>query len=190
MPAEDGSPGVIDNGGSVTALISLAEEIREGNVNCGTSSVTILLTCGEEVGTQGARCYAEERWRDVGENEKNSVFLINLELSGQEGDMYYIQKTGVLLNWYPADTGLVDHINRVRQSMGEKPLVPEPRLTDDSIHFGRAGIPIITIGHTGNPEEGFLYRFHTVNDSMERFYLPNLLDMKQTLIKTIELYTQ
>ncbi|MCP4130506.1 MAG: Zn-dependent exopeptidase M28 [bacterium] len=188
LPAEKDSPGVIDNGGSVVTLLALAEDIKKGAVDVGSSNITILLTSGEEVAFQGAIHYVKERWGGKGVSKKEPVFFINLELSGQRGKMYYAKEAGGIFSTFPAHPGLVERFNRVRKSMGKELITRDSLTKDDSIPFATAGVPVITVGHTGKPGMGFA-GFHSIHDSMDRFYEPNLIDMKQTVTMVIESYS-
>ncbi|MCP4682552.1 MAG: M20/M25/M40 family metallo-hydrolase [Desulfobacterales bacterium] len=180
--------GAIDDGGSVVSLLALARDIREGRVKQGKSDITILLTGAEEVGLQGAHSYVLKRFGNPGEKTPDPpAYLINLELVAQNGNMVHWQKVGSLFTHYPADAGLVKRMDMVWKGISGRSMDVEERLSDDSFMFGRAGIPFITVGHTGLPGPG-LGGFHSPQDSMERVNPENLHLMVKTLEKFIDSY--
>ena len=63
----------------------------------------------------------------------------------------------------------------------------EKTIGDDTKNFGAAGIPFITVGHSGLPGPG-LGGFHSVQDNMARVNPDNLDLMIKTLGKYIESY--
>jgi len=90
---KDHSPGAVDDGASVVALLKIADDIHLGNLDIGHSDVTILLTDGEEVGYQGAYHYTQDRFGETSEQLEKPVYLVNLELVGQRGTIFHSQKT-------------------------------------------------------------------------------------------------
>ncbi len=61
--------------------------------------MTILLTAGEEVNLQGAHHYVRKFIRDNEGGKALPRFLVNLELAGQCGNLFYARKVGVFLKY-------------------------------------------------------------------------------------------
>ena len=178
------SCGAVDNGGSVTTLLKLSQAIHDGRVNAGDNRVTIVLTSGEEVGLQGADAYVEKRFNDDA-NSDVPVYLVNLELVGQNGNMVYWEKTGTFLNWYHVNPELVKRLNRAWKTVSGKEMEPAGKITDDTQRFAAAGIPFITVGNSGIPGMG-MGGFHCTDDNMERVNPENIRLMIRTLSVFIE----
>lgn len=184
IPRERWSPGAVDNGGSVVSLLALARDIQGRRVDPGPSKVTILFTSGEEVLLQGAHHYVREHvaaWK----NEGVPRFLVNLELAGQGGNLFYAGKSGVFIKYYNAAPELVKRVGAAWKALTGRGLDSEEKITDDSQRFMAAGIPSITIGHNGTPGPG-MGGLHSAEDSMQRVDRENLYLMVRVLGKIIE----
>jgi len=185
MNEEDESPGVIDNGTAVVTLLALARDINQGKVNIGKSNITLLISSGEEVGLQGARFYAQQRFAE--KKPELPTMLVNLELVAQNGNMVYWEKVVKLFSSYKADPDLISRINTVWKEISGNPMDSIDRLSDDSYEFGVVGIPFITVGHSGKPGLG-MGGFHRQTDNFERLNPKNLKLMIRTLERFIESY--
>lgn len=181
------SCGAVDDGGAVVTLLGLAKNIKEGKVNTGKSNITIIFMSGEEVGPQGSYWYVKKRFRDAPAKPSLPVSLVNLELVGQNGTMVYWRKYGVFLSFKGHDQELEKRIAAAWKDVAGKPPVAGGAITDDAYHFINAGIPAITVGHTGIPGLGE-GGFHDVTDCMDRVNRNNLYLMVKTLGKYIEGY--
>jgi hypothetical protein len=179
--------GAVDNGGSVVTLLALAKDLNEGRIQHKGSDITILLTSGEEVGLQGASYYVKERFKDKPAAPERPASMINLELVGQNGNALSWERVGSFMVFYDADAGLTGRINQAWTDISGKAMDVEKTLSDDTKAFGAAGIPFITVGHTGTPGPG-LGGFHSVQDNMTRVNPANLDLMIKTLSKYIESY--
>jgi len=113
--------------------------------------------------------------------------LVNLELVGQNGNMLYWEKVGSFMIFYDADARLIERLDRIWTDMSGKPMDVAPKLSDDTKNFGAAGIPFVTVGHTGLPGLG-LGGFHSTQDNMARVNPDNLALMIETLGRYIESY--
>lgn len=181
------SPGAVDNGTSVVSLIGLADQLHKGTIDQGNSKVTILLTTGEEAGLQGANAFVNQYYRKSGEMRKPDPYLINLELVAQNGTLFYWVKVGLFFVYYTPSMELVGRMDRAWQEVSRQRIKPYGGLPDDSYSFLSAGIPAITIGHTGEPGPG-LGDFHTPNDNMARVNRDNLDKMMPLFKNFIESY--
>lgn len=185
MSKESESCGVIDNGTAVVTLLAMAKDINQGKVNIGKSNITLLISGGEEVGLQGARFYAQQRFAE--KKPELPTMLVNLELVAQNGNMTYWKKVVKLFSSYKADPDLIARLDTVWKEISGKPMDSIERLSDDSYEFGVVGIPFITVGHTGKPGLG-MGGFHCNTDNFDRFNPENLKLMIRTLERFIESY--
>ncbi len=182
---KDQSLGAVDDGASVVALLNLAKNISQAKIYIGLSDVTILLMDGEEVGYQGAYFYVNQRFKKSKIKETKPVYLINLELVGQSGTIYYSEKACSIFVCIPSDTDLKKKVQAVWQELSNIPAVPKSKTTDDSFTFARVGVPFVTIGNTGEKGVGYA-GFHSKADNMERVDSENLTLMTLFLNKMIE----
>ncbi len=181
------SCGAVDDGGSVVTLLTLAKDIKEGRVKTGNSTVTIVFFAGEEVGPQGSRHFVKKYFKDDAAARTVPASLVNLELVGQNGNMLYWAKNGVFLSFLETDANLRKRLNAAWKGVSGKTMDAGGSITDDALHFLRAGIPAITVGHTGLPGLGE-GGFHDITDCMDRVNPGNLTLMRKTLKKYIEGY--
>ncbi len=179
------SDGAIDNGASVVTLMAMARDINDGKVKLGNSNVTLLLTGGEEVGLQGAHAYVKEKFENKPANPNIPVSLVNLELVAQNGNMIYFKSIVSLTKLYHADSSLIKRLDNVWLGISGKHMDARALITDDTKMFAAAGIPFVTVGHSGLPGLG-LRGFHSPADNMDRVNPENLTLMIKTLEKYIE----
>jgi len=187
MSDKSSCPGAIDDGAAVVALMGLAKNIKDGKVDTGNSNITILLTSGEEIGLQGAGAYVKERYGGGTAKPEIPTSLINIELAGQNGNMIYWKKVAGLLTAYKADEELIGRMNKAWKDISGREMDAERVLGDDTLKFGAAGIPFVTVGHSGIPGRG-LGGFHSIHDNMDRVNPENLKLMVKTLGRYIESY--
>ncbi len=181
------SRGAADNAGSVTALLWLARDIVDKKVDIGSSNVTIVLTQGEEVNLQGADAYVKKHFKGGKTQPGMPTFLVNLELAAQNGNMVYSDRAGVFLRHYRSSTDLAARLDRVREDMKKPVMDVAGKGTNDSQRFLSAGIPSITIGHTGLPGPGHR-GLHTISDTLDRINPEHLEETVLTLKGFIEGY--
>jgi len=184
VPERNQSYGAVDNGAAVVSLLALARDIHDKKIDIGSSSVTILFTAGEEVNLQGAHHYVREFIKNDRSKEKIPRYFVNLELAGQNGNLFYARKVGIFLKFYAASPELVSRIESSWQSVTGRTVDTEKAITDDSQRFMAAGIPSITIGHNGVPGMG-LGGFHSGKDNMGRVNPENLALMVKVLEKFV-----
>ena len=185
VPERNHSYGAVDNGAAVVSLLALARDIHDKKIDIGSSSVTILLTAGEEVNLQGAHQYVKEFINIDRRKEKIPRYCVNLELAGQKGNLFYARKVGIFLKFYAASPELVSRIESSWHSVTGRTVDTDKASTDDSQRFMAAGIPSITIGYNGVPGMG-MGGFHSEKDNMGRVNPDNLALMVKVLEKFIE----
>jgi hypothetical protein len=98
---------------------------------------------------------------------------VNLELTGQRGNLFYADKVGLFLKFHETSRELVTRIGGVWRGLSGKEMTREDRISDDSLQFIKAGVPAVTIGHDGVPGLG-MGDFHCEKDNMERVDPENL----------------
>lgn len=180
VPKHKRSHGAVDNGGSVVALMALARDIHEKRVSTGSSNVTIVLTAGEEVTMQGAHHYVRKFILGDSNEPKIPRYLVNLELAGQKGNLFYVKEIALFLKHYSASPELISRISGVWRSMTGRSMIAREVISDDSHRFMAAGVPSITIGHmdaSGLGMEGL----HCEKDNMSRVDPKNLAQMVRVL---------
>jgi len=184
IPPDKQSYGSVDDGGSVAALLVLAKNIKDSEVDIGHSNVTILLTSGEEVNLQGADAYLKKRFGG-GEKPTVPISLVNLEIVGQNGNMVYWKKDGEFLIFYNADPLLIDRMGAAWKDVSGKEMESRPAIPADAQRFLAAGIPAVPVGNSGlpGPGEGWL---HSIVDNPDRVNRDNLMLMVRALERYIE----
>ena len=186
IPKDRQSFGAVDDGTAVVALLALAKDIKDGDVQLGNSNVTILFTAGEEVTLQGADWYVRERFGH-GKKPALPTSLVNLELVAQNGTMIYWKKDGIFLKYYDADPGLSATLGALWERVSGMRMESRPTITDDAQRFMAAGIPSITVGNAGVPGLGE-GGFHSTKDNIERVNMDNLRLMIETMGLYVESY--
>ena len=187
MSKESESLGAVDNGTAVVTLLAMAKDIRDGNVHIGRSNITILFTSGEEVNLQGARWYAQKRFKEKQNKPDLPAFLVNLEVVAQSGNLVHWKRVGKLFRYLSADPDLIRRFNTVWSDISGNQMDTIDKLADDSFEFGLVGIPFVTVGHSGLPGPG-MGGFHRETDNMERVSEKNLELMIRTLKRFIASY--
>jgi acetylornithine deacetylase/succinyl-diaminopimelate desuccinylase-like protein len=164
------SPGAIDNGGSVAALLRLAERLAQRSTEAPTT-VKLVFFAGEEERALGSWHYAASA---RGAATAPAV-AINLEGIGAGSGLTYVPEDGFAFRRYASGEALPELLRAVARDAG---LPPPPRapLPPGTLTDGRSflahGIPSITI--RGATEEGFPRRLHSWRDSRERLSLASI----------------
>jgi hypothetical protein len=114
--------------------------------------------------------------------------LVNVELAAQNGNLIYWKKDGVFLKFRDADPALVKRLDGVWTKISGNPIGSSGRITDDALIFMAAGVPSVTIGHSGVPGGLNEVYFHGPLDDLKRVNRRNLDLMVTTLGKYIESY--
>jgi hypothetical protein len=179
------SCGAVDNATSVTSLLGLAKDLRDGKVAQGRSAVTILFVSGEEVNFQGAVHYVEKYIR--GGRSVIPRFCVNLEVVAQGGSMFYGARNGVFLKFRPPDRALTARIGQAWSGVSGSAMEKDDVGATDAIPFIAAGVPSVTIGFTGKPGPG-MGGFHSPADCMDRVKAPQIPLTVATLRRFIESY--
>ena len=160
------SPGAIDNGGSVAALLRLSEQLGARPASAATT-VKLVFLAAEEERTLGSRAYAETL--DPG----TSIGVFNLESIGASDggpdELAYIPEDGFALRRYRSPDRIVAFVNQTAQQLWGVELspreLPAGTLTDGRSFLAR-GIPALTLrAFIG---ASFPRRLHSEHDSRDR----------------------
>ncbi|MEJ5362486.1 MAG: M20/M25/M40 family metallo-hydrolase [Spirochaetota bacterium] len=175
------SYGSIDNASSVAALMGLAHNIQQKKVFNKSLNIAIVFTTAEEINMQGAKYYVNDL---VKRKKGQNFYAINVELAGEPGNMVYYTKSGVMLGWYPADSHLAKKISDACYNVSKRHIQAMPKITDDSIMFAKAGIPVVTIGFAN--EAYSVSGLHSTRDNLQRVSMENIYTMIKTLGAVIQ----
>jgi len=156
------SPGAIDNGGSVAALVLLSQRLAERPAEAPTT-VQLAFLAAEEERTMGSRAFAGSL--DPGA----PGFVVNLESIGADADLAYVPEDGWALRRYHSPASLVAFVNDTASRLWGRTLEPRElpfgTLTDGR-SFLALGIPAVTLrAFTGDE---FPRRLHSAHDSRNR----------------------
>lgn len=157
------SPGAIDNGGSLAALLGLADELRERPAGAPTT-VRIVFFAAEEERALGSRAYARAL-----AGEPGPVAVVNLESVGAGDELALIVEDGFALRRLESPAWLVDWV-RGSAALPEFPL-PFGVLTDGR-SFLDAGLPAVTL--RALVDGAFPRHLHSARDSRERLSLAGI----------------
>ncbi|UCC61416.1 MAG: M20/M25/M40 family metallo-hydrolase [Anaerolineae bacterium] len=135
------SVGVVDDGASVAVLAVLARRLARRELRLERTTVTILLTVGEEAQMQGALAYVRDRrdWPPL-------VYAINLEGLGQNAGYVLWDADGTSMVGVPVDRKLSQIVERAVEAVTGEPPAHDPKITSDAYAFIRHGLPTVTLG--------------------------------------------
>ena len=178
------SVGAIDNGGSMAALLLLAEKLQQRDAAAATP-VELVFLAAEEERTLGSWAYAQElaaAGRGTGK-----VMVINLESVGASDSLAYIAEDGFAMRRFRSSPAVIEYINAVALRAGRTPLVeralPFGTLTDGR-SFLAHGLDAITL----RSFEGgsFPRRLHSRFDSRDRLSAGAVEDVADFLWSVVE----
>lgn len=160
------SPGAIDNGGSMAALLLLAEKMTTRSPSAPTT-VKIVFVSGEEERALGSWAYAQSLLKNV--SVTGNVRVVNLESVGASESLAYIPEDGFATRRYKSSPKMIQFINETAEStLGaalESKYLPFGVLTDGR-SFLAHNIEAITLrSYTG---DSFPRQLHSEHDSRDR----------------------
>jgi acetylornithine deacetylase/succinyl-diaminopimelate desuccinylase-like protein len=156
------SPGAIDNGGSVAALVRLSEALASRPARAATTVKLVFLAAEEE------RAFGS--WTFAQTLDGNApLAVINLEAIGADETLAYIPEDGWALRRYRSPESLIGLVNDTARTLWGAGLeareLPFGTLTDGRSFLAR-GIPAVTLrAFTGND---FPRKLHSAHDSRDR----------------------
>ena len=156
------SPGAIDNGGSVAALLRLSEQLGARGAS-GSATVKLVFLAAEEERALGSWEYARTL------DPRAPLAVVNLESVGASEELAFIPEDGFALRRYRSPDWLVAFVNATARELWGAELrpraLPAGTLTDGRSFLAR-GIAAVTLrAFTG---EGFPRLLHSERDSRER----------------------
>jgi acetylornithine deacetylase/succinyl-diaminopimelate desuccinylase-like protein len=173
------SPGAIDNGGSVAALLRVAERLA-GRPADAPVEVRLVFFASEEERTLGSWAYARAL------DPEARVVAVNLESVGASDRLAFIPEDGFALRRFRSPEPLIAFLNETARSLWGVDLpsraLPAGTLTDGR-SFLAHGIPAVTL--RAFTDEGFPRRLHSVQDARERLRLPAIersVDLLERLV--------
>jgi len=174
------SPGAIDNGGSVAALLRLGERLA-GRPADAPVEVRLVFFAAEEERTLGSWAYARSL------DPEARVVAINLESVGASDTLAFIPEDGFALRRFRSPAPLIAFLNETARSLWGADLparaLPAGTLTDGR-SFLAHGIPAVTL--RAFTDEGFPRRLHSAHDARERLRLPAIersVDLLERLVE-------
>ena len=156
------SPGALDNGGSVAALLLLSETLASRPAEAPTS-VKLVFLAAEEERTLGSWAFARTLDR------RTPLAVINLESIGADERLAYVPEDGFALRRYRSPDTLVAFVNETARALWGLELPPR-ELPFGTLTDGRSflahGIPALTLrAFVG---DAFPRQLHSAHDSRER----------------------
>ncbi len=171
------SPGAVDNGGSVAALVLLADALAERPARAAVG-VEIAFLAAEEERTLGSRAHAQSLLAGP------PAAVVNLESIGASRDLALVVEDGFGLRRFRSPEAVVGFVRRAGRRLGLS--LPERRLPFGTLTDGRsylaAGLPAVTIrAFTG---ASFPRRLHSARDARERLD-PDAIRLAARLLRAI-----
>jgi len=138
------SPGALDDGAACAVALRLAE--RTAAAPLVRTRLEVILLSGEEVGTQGARALARDRFARPPELP---TAVLNLEILGAAPDLAALARERFTLRSYPADPALVERVDAVHRARRGAPLHVAGAGVTDARELLARGVPAVTLASAG-----------------------------------------
>lgn len=156
------SIGAIDNGGSVAALLRLAERLA-GRPADAPVAVQLVFFAAEEERALGSFAFARSR------DPAAPLVAVNLEGVGASEALSLVVEDGFVLRRYRSPEALVAFVGETARILWGAELPAHPMLTGtltDGRSFLANGIPALTL--LGSAPEGFPRDLHSWRDARDR----------------------
>jgi len=176
-------PGAVDNGGSVAALLRLAERLAarpEGS----EAEVRLVFVAAEEERALGSRAYARALGRE------RPLAIVNLEAIGTPSPLAFVPEDGFDFRRFESPAWLIELLRTAAADLGRpaparRPL-PPGTLTDGR-SFLTEGLPAVTLWTA--EDESFPPYLHSAGDSRERLSpeaLEEAVDLLEALVRRVD----
>lgn len=156
------SPGALDNGGSVAALLRLAERLGARS-EASATTVRIVFLAAEEERALGSRAYAATL------DPERVLAIVNLESVGASETLALIGEDGFALRRFHSPRWLLELVSDSARDAFAAPLaefpLPEGVLTDGRSFLAR-GLPAVTL--RALVDGGFPRQLHSARDARQR----------------------
>ena len=161
------SIGAIDNGGSMAALVMLAEKLKTRPANSGVT-VKIVFLASEEERTLGSKAYAQQLHKEFS-GKLGRIKVINLESIATTDKLAFVPEDGFATTRYRSSEKIISWLNQysaatLGYTLEAKPL-PFGTLTDGR-SFLAEGIETMTLRSLETDE--FPHHLHSEYDSRDR----------------------
>jgi hypothetical protein len=171
-------PGAVDNGGSVAALLRLAERLGARPAGAATE-VRLVFVAAEEERALGSRAYARALGRE------RPLAIVNLETIGTSAPLAFVPEDGFELRRFESPGWLIELLGAAAADLGRpaparRPL-PPGTLTDGR-SFLAEGLPAVTLWAA--EDERFPPYLHSAGDSRERLS-PEALEATVDLLEAL-----
>lgn len=187
------SIGAIDNGGSIAALLLLAQELGKRPKEAG-STVEIAFLAAEEERTLGSWSYVKDlldRSGSSGERAPpHNARVVNLESIGATDELAYISEDGFATRRFFSSQAMIDFVNRGAEVVYGKPLqareLPFGVLTDGR-SFLAHGVEAITLRSFEGGQ--FPRDLHSEHDSRDRLSVKGIersVALLKELVRQVE----
>jgi acetylornithine deacetylase/succinyl-diaminopimelate desuccinylase-like protein len=178
------SHGALDDGAACAVLVELARELGARPPPDHTE-VEILLLAAEEVGVQGSRQYARERFsRRTGDGPPTRV--LNLEGIGASPQLAVFGRERFALRSFRPSSELLAVVDRVYQrARGEPMPVTWYGGATDARSFLAQGIPALTL-ISREPGQTFIRGLHSAADRRSRLDETSLDETLRFLLEVVE----
>jgi len=176
-------PGAVDNGGSVAALLRLAERLAARPAG-SAAEVRIVFVAAEEERALGSRAYARALDRE------RPLAIVNLEAVGTSAPLAFVPEDGFDLRRFDSPAWLIELLGDAAADLGRsaparRPL-PPGTLTDGR-SFLAEGLPAVTVWSA--EDESFAPYLHSAGDSRERLSpeaLEATVDLLEALVRRVD----
>jgi acetylornithine deacetylase/succinyl-diaminopimelate desuccinylase-like protein len=177
------SPGALDNGGSVAALLRWSEALATRPADA-PMTLKLVFLAAEEERALGSWAYAQTLV-DAG-----PLAVVNLESIGAADDLAYISEDGFALRRYRSPDALIAFVNATARERWGAQLAPR-ELPVGTLTDGRSflahGIPALTLrAYTG---DAFPRNLHSSQDSRERLSVAAVersAELLQALVERVD----
>ena len=155
------STGAVDNGTAVAILLAMARRLHRRDLPLDRTTVTLLLSVGEEAQMQGALAYARDR-----ERWPQPTYVVNLEVMGQDGGYVLWEEDGTAMLRIPTDLALNQALERAIKRVTREQPVRVPTVSSDAFAFLHHGISATTLGSFDTELGG--RGLHSALDNLDR----------------------
>jgi len=176
-------PGAVDNGGSVAALLRLAE--RLGARPAGAAAeVRLVFVAAEEERALGSRAYARALGRE------RPLAIVNLETIGTSAPLAFVPEDGFELRRFESPAWLTLLLGAAAADLGRPAPARRPLPTgtlSDGRSFLAEGLPAVTLWAA--EDERFPPYLHSAGDSRERLSpaaLEATVDLLEALVRRVD----
>jgi acetylornithine deacetylase/succinyl-diaminopimelate desuccinylase-like protein len=161
------SPGAVDNGGSVAALLRLAGALEQRRADAPTT-VKLVFFAAEEERALGSWAFAQTLQHEAG-----PLAVVNLEGVGGSDELAIVSEDGFALVRYRSPAWWVDRVAATARELWGAPLptgaIPRGVLTDGR-SFLAHGVTALTLRAFWRG--AFPHDLHSAHDSRERLSVP------------------